>query len=242
MSDNPAEIDVKSNYQEVIRRVEKCAKHSGRALSDITIVGVTKRIELERIKPALDEGLQYLGEIVSTELKTKINQIRSYSPSTVIHIVGQLQSNKTKFAIEKCDLVQSVRTDKILSLLNRHAEKRNKTYPIFLQVDFSERESLKGLDRNQLSDFLLESQQYTSIDIKGLMTIAPLEYEQSPQILRKFFARTFKIFQEEFVPKVNNESLSLSMGMSSDFEIAVEEGSNLIRVGTAIFGPRLANN
>ncbi|MHA1199547.1 MAG: YggS family pyridoxal phosphate-dependent enzyme [Candidatus Heimdallarchaeaceae archaeon] len=239
MSGLSAETDVKSNYQDVIRRVDKCAVHSGRDLSDITIVGVTKRIEMARIQLALDEGLQHLGEIVSTELKAKIDQIRSYSPSSIIHIVGQLQSNKAKFAIEKCDLVQSVRTAKVLSLLNKYAEKKNKIYPIFIQVDFSEGEALKGLDKTQLFNFIQEAQKFTSIDIKGLMTIAPLEYEQSPQILRKFFARTYKIFQEEFVQRVNKEELSLSMGMSSDYEIAIEEGSNLIRIGTAIFGPRL---
>ncbi len=239
MSDISAEVNVNSNYQEVVRRVEKSSSLSGRDISDITIVGVTKRIEMARIEPALDAGLKYVGEVVGTELKAKINQIKSYLPSIIVHVVGQLQSNKTKFAVEKCDLVQSVKTEKILSLLNKYAEKRNQLYPIYLQVDFSEDENRKGLNEGEFMKFLSLSQHYTSIDIQGLMTIAPLKYETTPQILRKFFAKTYKIFKEKFMPMVNKDELHLSMGMSGNYEIAIEEGSNLIRIGTAIFGPRI---
>ncbi len=239
MSDNFLEIDVKSNYQEVLRRVEKSASLSGRDITDVTVVGVCKRIGIERIKPVLDDGLKILGEVISTELKSKIAEIKDYSPSTSIHVVGQLQSNKTKFAIEKCDLIQSVKSEKILSLLNKYSEKRNQLFPVFLQVDFSGNVQPKGMNEEELFNFLEISKQYTSIDIQGLMTIAPLEYETTPDILRKFFSKTFQIYKEKFLPAIDKDETFLSMGMSNDYKIAIEEGSNLIRVGTAIFGPRI---
>ena len=238
MSDILSEIDVGLNYQNVIQKVEMSASKIGKTLSDITIVGVTKRIEMERIKPALDNGLKYVGEIVGTELKSKITQIREYQPSVIIHIVGQLQSNKTKFAVEKCDLVQSVETENILSLLNKYAERMKILYPIFLQADFSKKTICKGLNETELFKFLKIASKYTSIDVQGLMTIAPLEFENSPELLRKFFKRTYKIFKEKFTPILDKDFLYLSMGMSNDFQFAIEEGANLIRVGTAIFGPR----
>jgi len=239
MSELPTENDVKSNYLELLTRVERSASLSRRDISDITVVGVTKRIGMERIKPAIDNGLKHLGEVISTELKTKVSEIRSYFPSAIIHVVGQMQSNKTKFAVEKCDLVQSIKSEKILELINKYAERRNKVYPVFLQVDFSGKDKLKGLSETELTKFLEFSQQFTSIEVQGLMTIAPLEFEADPKILRKYFSKTYRIFQEEFIPKIPKEEVFLSMGMSKDYEIAIEEGSNLIRVGTAIFGPRM---
>ena len=238
MSELPIEVDVKANFQDVLNNVEKSASISGRDLSEITIVGVCKRIEINRIKPAIDAGLTHLGEVISTELKSKIDEIKNYSPSTIIHVVGQMQSNKTKFAVEKCNLVESVKTEKILSLLNKHAEKRNQLFPVFLQVDFSGRDQLKGLDEKGLLDFLEIAKNYTSINVLGLMTIAPLQLEQTPKQLRKFFSKTSNFYQNKFIPAIGNDETFLSMGMSNDYGIAIEEGSNLIRVGTAIFGSR----
>jgi len=238
MSDILAKVDVKSNYHEVLRRVEESACRSGRQLSDIVVVGVTKRIEMGRIKLALDEGLSHLGEVISTELKTKINDIRQYSSNVCIHVVGNMQSNKAKFAVEKCNLVESIKTEHILSLLNKYAKKKNQLFPVFFQIDLSGRNQLKGMTEKELLDLLELTKNYESIDVKGLMTIAPLEYEQTPTILRKFFKKTFQFYSKTFIPAVDKDETFLSMGMSSDYEIAIEEGSNLIRVGTAIFGPR----
>ena len=238
MSVIPKIQEVKLNYHEVLRKVDESAKRSGRDFSDITVVGVTKRIEIERIKPAIDEGLTNLGEVIGTELKTKILEIRNYSPSTIIHVIGNMQSNKTKFAVEKCDLVQSVRTEKILELLNKYAQKNNKLFPIFLEIDFSGKEDLKGINKKQTLDFLKKAKNYHSIEVQGLMTIAPLEYENKPDSLRRFFSKTYEFYKTNFIPLIDKDETFLSMGMSSDFEIAIEEGSNLIRVGTAIFGPR----
>jgi len=239
MVEDPLNIDVYSNYITLLQKIDDILKRVGRDSSELSIVGVTKRIELERITPAIDAGLKIIGEIIGTEFKKKFHQLREYSPQTKFHAVGKLQSNKVKFAVENCDLIQSIQTEKILSLVNKRAQNLNRIYPIFLQTDFSEIAEPKGLNLKSVQKFIATIEDLSHIQIHGIMTIAPLEYEVDKTKLRRFFKRTFKIFREVIAPSLNIERPQLSMGMSNDFEIALEEGSTMIRVGTAIFGPRM---
>ncbi|MCG3225707.1 MAG: YggS family pyridoxal phosphate-dependent enzyme [Candidatus Heimdallarchaeota archaeon] len=238
MPENPQIVDVKSNFKQVLQQVENCSEKVGRDPHEITIVGVSKRIEFERIKVAIDAGLTIIGEIAGTELKKKLPLITNYSSSTQMHIVGKMQSNKVKYAVENCDLIQSIQTEKILSLINRRAQSREIKYPIFIQVDYSETAFPKGLDMNTSLKFIKAVEKYSNVEIQGIMTIAPLEYEVDQSKLRKFFSRTHKYFADKIVPLLDVEKPQLSMGMSNDFDVAIEEGSSMIRVGTAIFGPR----
>lgn len=240
MSYNFLEVDVAANYNNVLQKIENSAKISSRDVLDITVVGVSKRIELSRIKSAIDAGLKIVGEVAGTELKKKLSDIRKYSPSTEIQIVGHLQSNKVKYSVENCQLIQSIQSEKILMLVNKFAQKKDVIYPIFLQVDFSNVLNPKGLNLKNTLKMLELSDSLTNVEAKGIMTIAPLELEKDEHNLRKFFAKTNKIFQENLKPKISDISARLSMGMSNDFEIAIQEGSTMIRVGTAIFGPRLS--
>jgi len=240
MSYNSLEVDVAANYSNVLQRVENSAKISSRNGSDITIVGVSKRIELSRIKSAIDAGLKIIGEVAGTELKKKLPDIRNYSSLTEIQIVGHLQSNKVKYSVENCQLIQSIQSEKILMLVNKFAQKQDIVYPIFLQVDFSNVLNPKGLNLEKTLKMLEISESLANVEAKGIMTIAPLELEKDENNLRKFFAKTHKIFQENIKPKISDINAELSMGMSNDFEIAIQEGSTMIRVGTAIFGPRMS--
>ena len=240
MSYNSLEVDVAANYNNVLQKMGNSAKISSRDVLDITLVGVSKRIELSRIKSAIDAGLKIVGEVAGTELKKKLSDIRKYSPSTEIQIVGHLQSNKVKYSVENCQLIQSIQSEKILMLVNKFAQKKDVIYPIFLQVDFSNVLNPKGLNLKNTLKMLELSDSLTNVEAKGIMTIAPLELEKDEHNLRKFFAKTNKIFQENLKPKISDISAKLSMGMSNDFEIAIQEGSTMIRVGTAIFGPRLS--
>jgi pyridoxal phosphate enzyme (YggS family) len=239
MSYNSLEVDVAANYNNVLQRVENSAKISSRDGSNITVVGVSKRIELSRIKSAIDAGLKIVGEVAGTELKKKLPDIIRYSPSTEIQIVGHLQSNKIKYSVENCQLIQSIQSEKILILVNKFAQKQDKIYPIFLQVDFSNILKQKGLNLEETLKMLKLSDSLANVETRGIMTIAPLELEKDEHNLRKFFAKTHKIFQEKIRPKLSNTDVQLSMGMSNDFEIAIQEGSTMVRVGTAIFGPRM---
>ena len=238
MSESPLIVDVKSNYTDILRRVDQSAKKSSRDASDITIVGVTKHIDFSRIKTALDVGLKVVGEVVSTDLKNKLPKITEYRPSTEIHIIGNMQSNKAKYSVENCNLIQSVRTEKILSLINKYAKKNDLVFPILLQVDISEFEYPKGLSRQETIKLLKIAENFANVEIRGIMTIAPLEFETKRDELRKFFAKTNQFFNEDIKSLLTYENPQLSMGMSNDFELAIEEGATMIRVGTAIFGYR----
>ena len=238
MAENPQIIDVESNFKQVLQQIKDCSEKVGREHDEITVVGVSKRIEFERIKSAIDAGLEIIGEIAGTELKKKLPLITNYSSSTQMHIVGKMQSNKVKFAVENCNLIQSIQSENILSLINKRAQSRDIIYPIFIQVDFSDTAFPKGLDSNSSLKFIKLTEKYSNVEIQGIMTIAPLEYEVDQSKLRKFFSRTHRFFIDKMVPLLDIEKPQLSMGMSNDFKVAIEEGSTMIRVGTAIFGPR----
>lgn len=239
MLDNFKDTDVESNYLSVIQKIESSATKSGRSLGDITLVGITKRIEKERIFPVLKVGLKNIGEVVGTEFKRKLPDIKAVSPSVVVHVVGTLQSNKVKFAVTNCDIIQSVDSLRILNAINKRASQLRKIIPILLQVDYSNYSYPKGLNLKETKKVLQTiSESCVHVEAKGIMTIAPLKYETNPKILRNFFAKTHTIFQEEIKKDFEIDNPILSMGMSNDFEVAIEEGSNMVRIGTAIFGPR----
>ncbi|MHA1116269.1 MAG: YggS family pyridoxal phosphate-dependent enzyme [Candidatus Heimdallarchaeum aukensis] len=230
-------IDIVKNYNNVLSNIEKSAKKAGRDPSEITLVGVTKRIEIERIIPVLKEGLKIIGEIVGKELKQKIDVLKQNNAT--IHVIGKLQSNKVKFAVEKCDLVQSVHNEKILSLINKRAKMNKKVFPIFLQIDFSNLEVRKGLNLEETKKIIrLINTKYNNVEIQGFMTIAPLQYMENKKILAKFFQKTREYVDNELAPMIEYDNLQLSMGMTDAYQLAIENGSTMVRVGTAIFGPR----
>ncbi|MHA1866111.1 MAG: YggS family pyridoxal phosphate-dependent enzyme [Candidatus Heimdallarchaeaceae archaeon] len=230
-------INVVENYYNVLSNIEKSAKKVGRDPSEITLVGVTKRIEVQRIVPVLKEGLTIIGEIVGKDLKQKYDLLKHNNVS--IHVIGKLQSNKVKYAVEKCDLVQSVHNEKILSLINKRAKMNKKIFPIFLQIDFSNLEVKKGLNIEETKKIIhLIKTKYSYIQIQGFMTIAPLQYMENRRILAKFFKKTREYVDKELVPKIEYDNLQLSMGMTDAYQLAIENGSTMVRVGTAIFGPR----
>ena len=230
-------INVVENYYNVLSNIEKSAKKVGRDPSEITLVGVTKRIEVQRIVPVLKEGLTIIGEIVGKDLKQKYDLLKHNNVS--IHVIGKLQSNKVKYAVEKCDLVQSVHNEKILSLINKRAKMNKKIFPIFLQIDFSNLEVKKGLNIEETKKIIhLIKTKYSYIQIQGFMTIAPLQYMENRRILAKFFKKTREYVDKELVPKIEYDNLQLSMGMTDAYQLAIENGSTMVRVGTAIFGLR----
>jgi len=236
-----ARIDVVSNYIKVLENIDYAASRSGRDVKDIKVVGVTKRIEFERIKLVLDAGLSIIGEVMGTEFKHKFPLIKSYRPNIILHVIGNMQRNKVKLALDTCDLIQSVRSEIILAEINKRAARQARVYPIFLQVDFSAVSNRKGLTLNEVIHFLkLIETKYTNVVVKGFMTIAPLEYENNETILRKFFSKTYSTVFDTLATFLDSpkDEIELSMGMSSDYTIAIEEGATMVRIGTAIFGPR----
>ncbi len=231
--------------------IEKSAQRAGRNAADITLIAVTKTVPFERIRPFLEAGIRHVGENRVQEAMEKYSELRTQSSEMpTLHLIGQLQSNKAKKAVAFFDVIQSLDRLVLAQDLNRHAAAIGKKQSCLIEVKISPEESKSGLPPEQLEEFLGQVQSLKSLEIRGLMGIAPIT--ATPQESRPYFAKLRTLFEkasEVRSPKSEvNSSTSdigprttfniLSMGMSSDFDVAIEEGSTMVRLGTALFGSR----
>jgi len=214
----------------ILDRIDKAARRSGRKSQDITLVAVTKTIPFDAILPFLQAGVGHVGENRVQEALTKysIGPDEGYKRPK-LHLIGQLQSNKAKKAVAGFDMIQSLDRLSLAEDLNRQAQAAGKKLPCLIEVKISPEESKSGLDPEQLEDFVTRMKGMTSLDLQGLMGIAP--QTRTPEEVRPFFRRLRGLFEKAKLSV-------LSMGMSSDFEVAIEEGSTMVRIGTALFGAR----
>ncbi|MDY6855761.1 MAG: YggS family pyridoxal phosphate-dependent enzyme [Thermodesulfobacteriota bacterium] len=228
------EHSVIDNLLRVRERIEKAAIKSGRSPDDITLVAVSKMVRVEKIKKAISAGVTILGENYLQEAKTKIEEI---GESVQWHMIGHLQTNKVKQAIALFDLIQSVDRLHLAQEIHKKAKKLDKVIRILVQVNISEEDSKSGIESKNAVSLISEISKLENIRIEGLMTIPP--YLLDPQRVRPYF-RSLRKLSEEIVRRgVENTSIKeLSMGMSNDFDVAIEEGATIVRVGTAIFGER----
>jgi len=225
---------IKSNIEEVRKRVEKAALKSGRNPGDIKIIGVTKTVDTDRIMKAIDAGIVDLGENRVQELLEKYDKINR---ECRWHLIGHLQTNKVKYIIDKVSLIHSVDRIELVQEIQKRAEKIGRIVDVLVQVNVAEEESKFGIRTSEALDFVKEVSRFENIKVRGLMTIAPLV--ENPETVRYVFRELRKLLIDIRQENIDNINMDfLSMGMSNDFEIAVEEGSNMIRVGTAIFGRR----
>lgn len=194
-------------------------------------MGVSKSVSFENITPFLEAGLRTLGENRVQEAAAKFGngQAKALHPDLQLHLIGHLQSNKAKKAAALFDMVQSLDSSELAEVLNRHAADAGKTLPCLVQVKISPEETKEGLPPEQLDEFLAKARAWTHLRIEGLMGIAPLT--RSAEEARPFFANLRRVFEKTKLE-------ILSMGMSQDFEVAIEEGANMVRLGTALFGSR----
>ena len=221
MTDAPAD-----RLKEIHERITKAAERSGRPASAISLVAVTKTVSLDRVIPFLDAGILHIGENRVQEALSKYGGMPK-RPTT--HLIGQLQSNKAKKAVSFFDVIQSVDRIDLARDLDRHANALGKKQKCFIEVKVSPEATKSGLPPEQLADFLAEARTFPNLELRGLMGIAPATL--NPDECRPFFSRLRQLFDDS---KLDH----LSMGMSSDFEIAIEEGATMIRLGTILFGAR----
>lgn len=216
--------------QAVLASIDKAARGAGRNPQDITLVAVTKTVPFERILPVLQAGVSHVGENRVQEALSKYQTPEGSRRSPVtLSLIGPLQSNKAKKAVGLFDMVQSLDRLELAKELNRHAEALGKTLPCLVEVKISSEASKSGVAPEKLNDFLGQVAECKSLRVKGLMGIPPLS--ETGEKARPFFAVLKKLF--------DNARLDiLSMGMSSDYEAAIAEGSTMVRIGTAIFGSR----
>jgi pyridoxal phosphate enzyme (YggS family) len=228
-------MDLESNLNSVRERIENAAAKAGRDSSEIKLVAVTKKVEPERVIKSINLGINTFGENYAQEFRDKFKVLEKEVDQEIKwHFIGQLQKNKVKYVMGKVELIHSLDSLSVAEEINKRAENMGITVPVLIEVDTGGEESKGGINPSKLEEFLKELRCLSSIDVRGLMTMPP--YFDDPETARPYFGRLRELRDSLLAsfPKLNE----LSMGMSGDFEVAIEEGATIIRVGSAIFGER----
>lgn len=222
-----------------MNRVSEAASSCGRKPEKIRIVAVTKTVPAEKIREAAASGISVIGESYIQEARNKYDLLSGTPVSW--HFIGHLQTNKAKYAIKMFDLIHSVDSVKLAEELDIQARKINKVQNILIQVNIGREETKSGINEEDVPDFIKEAARFQNISVKGLMVIPP--FFDDPEIVRPYFS-SLRRLQSKIRDSIASNSIQgvsmdeLSMGMSGDFEVAIEEGSTLVRIGTAVFGER----
>ena len=227
---------IKDRLAAVKREIYQAAKDCGRNPTDIKLVAVSKKKPVESILEAIDAGIEILGENYIQESVEKIEQIARKDQSW--HFIGHLQSNKAKFAVRYFDLIHTVDKLKLAKEINRQAEKIGKIQSILMQINISQETAKSGAGADDAVKLAREIAEMKNVSLKGLMGMPP--FFDDPERARPFFKALHDIKTKINGLHIKGISMEhLSMGMSGDFKVAIEEGSTLVRIGTAIFGSRL---
>lgn len=226
---------ISSNLKHINKIIETSALKAQRKPSEIKLVAVSKRFPVEKIIEASKAGQIHFGENYIQEVIMKKPAVPK---STQIHFIGNLQSNKAKIAAELCDMVETVDREKLGNALNKHCMAIDKTLDVLVQVNIGNDPHKSGVTKDQTATLIQKLENLSNIKVCGLMTIPPIT--NSPEESRVYF-RDLRILSEELMKQNLFKKVTkpeLSMGMSGDFHVAIEEGATIIRVGTAIFGQR----
>jgi len=225
-------VSIQNNLERLWEAITKTAQRSGRQAKEITLVAVTKQISVDRIMEAVQCGVKEIGENRVQEAEKKFDLV----PKEIRkHLVGHLQTNKVKKAVKMFDMVQSLESLKLAQEIDKYSVER--AMPVLVEVNTSGEQTKSGLAFEQTCQFLESLAGLKNIAVQGLMTIGPLTDDQTK--IRESFRTLRRLFEEASRLSLPNCQMQyLSMGMSSDFEIAILEGANMIRIGTALFGPR----
>jgi pyridoxal phosphate enzyme (YggS family) len=228
-------MSIAENLRNVQDRIAAAAKRAGRDPSAIKLVVVTKTVAPDRIREAVAAGATILGENRVQEAKEKIEQLGSIARW---HLIGHLQSNKAKYAVKLFDLIHSVDSLDLAQEIDRQAAKAVKVQNVLIEVNIAGEASKSGVSAADARLLVREASKLRNISIKGLMTMPP--FSENPEDARPYFRKLREVaanMTKENIPGASMQELS--MGMSGDFEVAVEEGATMVRVGTAIFGERV---
>lgn len=227
-------MSIADNLRTVGDRIAGAARRSGRDPASVKLVVVTKTIDAGRIREAVAAGASILGENRVQEAREKIEQL---GPVAAWHLIGRLQSNKAKYAVRLFDLIHSVDSIELAKELDRQAAKIGKVQDVLIEVSIAGEAAKAGVKIEDAARLVWEAAKFEHVSVKGLMTMPP--FSDNPEDSRPYFRRLRKLATAIAEKDSTNAPMrELSMGMSGDFEVAVEEGATLVRVGTAIFGER----
>lgn len=226
-------MSIKENLDAINQKIKSAAEKSGRKREDILLLAVSKTIEVPRIKEAVDLGLIDLGENKPQEINWKYFEIENVR----WHQIGHLQTNKVKYIIDKVCLIHSVDSLKLAEEISKRAKAKNITMDVLVEINIAGEEAKHGVPLNEAESLAVEISKLDNIRVKGLMTVAP--FVENPEDNRNYFRQMKKLFVDIRDKNYNNIDMQyLSMGMTNDYEIAIEEGANIVRIGTGLFGAR----
>lgn len=225
---------LKDNLEKVREKINAACARVGRNPEEVTLVAVSKMKPLSDIETLLETGQMEYGENYVQELCDKYENI---SKPVHWHMIGHLQTNKVKYIIDKTVLIHSVDSVHLAKQIEKEAAKKNLTAQILIQVNIAEEETKFGLDTDNLIQIIKEISEFPHVHIRGLMTSAP--FVADPEENRCYFKKLHELFIDIGRKNIDNVTMDiLSMGMTNDYEVAIEEGATMVRVGTGIFGER----
>ena len=225
---------LQDNLIQVEHNIEEACRRAGRDRSEVTLIAVSKTKLVETLQEAYDLGVRVFGENKVQEMEDKYESL----PRDIQwHLIGHLQRNKVKYIIDKAVLIHSVDSLRLAQTIEKEAEKHNLTAHILIEVNVAREESKFGIFPEDLENLVDEIAKLPHIQVDGLMTIAP--FVPDPEENRPVFRELRKLSVDISAKKVDNVNMSvLSMGMTNDYQVAIEEGATMVRVGTGIFGAR----
>lgn len=225
------EDKVIENYKNAMSRLETALEESGRSIKDVLVIGASKTMPLERILFVRDNtDVKIFGENRVQELLEK------YTPDVRWHFIGQLQTNKVKYIVDKVELIHSVDRLSLLQEIDRQAQKHGKVQDILIEVNIGGEEKKGGVAPAEVIDFAKEVDKYPSVRLKGLMSVLP---NVEKEALNAFYLQLSKLYDTLKQTKLDNADIRyLSAGMSNDYDVAVKYGANIVRLGRALFGER----
>lgn len=223
----------RENLQNIKDRIEKAAKRAGRSYNDIQLLAVSKVFPVEDIKAVYDLGMRFFGESRAQELRDKVPLL----PADIHwHFIGPLQTNKIKYVIANAELIHAVDSFKLARAVADYGERKQIKPAVLVEVNSSGEKEKHGFTTDKAVEAVLEINELKNLEVKGLMTMAA--NTDDIKMIRQSFSSLKKLYEAIYSQIRRDSFCELSMGMSGDFEIAVEEGSTIVRVGTGIFGPR----
>ena len=225
---------LKDQLQEVEKRIQAACDRAGRKREEVTLIAVSKTKPVETLQEAYDLGVRIFGENKVQELTAKYEAL----PKDIHwHMIGHMQRNKVKYIIDKAELIHSVDSLKLAETIEKEAAKHDLIADILVEVNVAEEESKFGMKMEEVIPFVEKVSAFPHVRVRGLMTIAP--FVEDPEENRSIFADLHKLYIDIKKKNHDNDTVSvLSMGMTNDYEVAIEEGATMVRVGTGIFGAR----
>ncbi|MDD3795211.1 MAG: YggS family pyridoxal phosphate-dependent enzyme [Lachnospiraceae bacterium] len=225
---------LRDNLHQIQDRIQQACLRSKRLPEEVTLIAVSKTKPISMIEEIMAEQVVDFGENKPQELKKKYE---SLPENLRWHMIGHLQRNKVKYIIGKACLIHSVDTVALAQTIDTEAEKHQLIMPVLVEVNIAREDSKFGVMQENVLDFIKEISKFPHIHVDGLMTIAP--YTENPENNRKYFKELKKLYVDIKGKNIDNVTMcNLSMGMTGDFEVAIEEGATMVRVGTGIFGER----